>query len=128
MTLFETANQPLVLFCCILSGFLSGLIFDLGGLLCFLCKKNKIVQIICDLFSTLLCFFVAFCICYKLNFGQFRLYIPLIFFTFVYLERITLGKLVAKAYLKCYNVFEKTTQKILKVIQKNKKNGTTKEK
>lgn len=128
MTLFETANQPLVLFCCILFGFLSGLIFDLGGLLCFLCKKNKIVQIICDLFSTLLCFFVAFCICYKLNFGQFRLYIPLIFFTFVYLERITLGKLVAKAYLKCYNVFEKIMQKILKVIQKNKKNGTTKEK
>ena len=128
MTLFETANQPMIFFCCVLYGFLSGIIFDVSNLFCFLCKKNVIVQIFCDIISTLLCFAVVFFICYNQNFGQFRLYIPLVFFTFVYFERMSLGKLVAKGYARCYNIFEKLTKKVSKVLNKNKQNGTTKEK
>lgn len=128
MTLFETANQPLLLLYCILGGFLSGLFFDISGLLCFLCKKNKLIGIICDIISTFLCFCVAFTICYVLNFGQFRMFIPIIFWVFVYLERISIGKLVAKGYSKCYNGFVKISQRLTKVLYKNKKNGTKEKK
>ena len=127
MILYETANQGNILLYCLLFGILSGMFFDIGGLICFLCKNNKIVRFFCDLFSTILSFIVVFFICYKLNFGTFRLYIPLIFFAFVFLERITIGKLVAKGYEKCYNMFTKFSQRIVNLFNKNK-NGTTKEK
>ena len=126
MILFETANQFAVLFFCAVFGFCSGLFFDLGGILCFLSKNNKILRFFCDFFAVLLCFFVIFLICYKLNYGQFRLYIPLIFSAFCILERITLGKLVAKGYERCYTLFIKFSQRIIKVF--NKKDGKTKEK
>lgn len=128
MTFFETTNQALLLFLCVFAGFLSGLIFDINGLFCFLCKNNKIVGIICDIISTFLCFCVAFAICYIFNFGQFRMFIPVIFWIFVYLERISLGKLVAKGYSKCYNAFVKISQRLTKVLYKNKKNGTKEKK
>lgn len=127
MILFETANQFYIFLSCIFFGFLSGLFFDLAGLICFLCKNNKIIRFFCDFFAVLMCFFVVFLICYKLNYGQFRIYIPLVFGGFCYLQRITLGKLVAKGYLKCYTLFINFSQRIVKLFTKIK-NGKTKEK
>ena len=128
MTLFETLNQGTILLYCVIFGFLSGIIFDIAGILFFLCKNNKVVRFFSDLFATIICFCIVFLITYKLNFGIFRVYILAIFLLFAFLERITLGKLVAKTYTWCYNVFVKFSRKITKYISKEKINGRKKEK
>lgn len=129
MILYETSNQGLMLLSLIFYGFLSGIFFDVMGIISFLCNNNKIIRIIGDFIATCLCFIVAFLICQKLNFGEFRLYIPFVFFAFVGIERLTLGKLVAKTYNTCYNLLTKMSQAFSNHFRKkNNKNGTNNKK
>lgn len=124
MILYETLNQPTILLYLIIFGFLSGLFFDFANIISFLCNKNKVITNILLFFSTIFSFFTLFVLNSKINYGQFRFYIFAIFFLFLFIERITLGKCIAKTQTWCYNTFEKFI-KALK--QKNGKRKNKKE-
>ena len=123
MILFETLNEPKIFLYLIIFGFFSGFFFDICYLITFLCNKNKIVKGILQTFATICCFFILFLINLKLNYGVFRIYIFIVFFLSVFVERITLGKLIAKTQNWCYNVFRKFVN-----FTKEKLNGKRKEK
>ena len=122
MILYETLNQPTILLYLILFGFLSGLLFDLAHIISFLCNKNKIITNILLFFATVVSFFILYVINSKINYGQFRLYIYIVFFLFVFLERISLGKSIAKTQSWCYNTFEKVVRLIKKFDYGKRKN------
>lgn len=121
MILFETLNQPYILMWLTLSGFLSGIFYDISDILTFLCNNNKIVKNIFSAIATILSFFVLYIVNLLVNYGQFRIYVFVVFFLFLLLEQITLGKVIAKTKDWCYNIFKKIT----KVITKEK-NGKRK--
>ena len=123
MILFETLNQPTILLYLIVGGFLCGLLFDLTNFICFLCNNNKIVKNIFQFFATTLSAIILLLINTKQNFGQLRLYVFVFFILFLILERITLGKLIAKSMNVCYTFFRKVINKLLKVKlwKKNKR-------
>ena len=115
MILFETLNQPYVLLWLMVGGYLSGLFFDLNYLITFLCNNNKIVKNILDTLSTVASFVMLYFINLSTNYGQFRVYVIAMFVFSLLLERITLGKIIAKTKNACYNAFVKITKKITKV-------------
>lgn len=118
--LFETASQPLVFALLLLTGFLCGFLYDLAGYIVFLCKKNKIVQIVFDFVSSILIFAIFYLAVLNWDFGEFRLYHYFAFFSGLIFQRYTLGKFIAKLLDKCYNLFVKLTQKMVKGAQKLK--------
>lgn len=126
MILYETLNQPIILLYLIILGFLSGLFFDFAYIISFLCNKNKLITNILLFFSTLLSFFTLFMLNLKINYGQFRVFIFIVFFLFLFLERISLGKVIAKTQIWCYTTFTKVVNKI-KNIGKNGKRKNKKE-
>lgn len=65
--------------------------------------QNKIVLFVLDLLT---CLIFTICFVYlvnKLNWGEIRLYLIIAQLLGVFIERISLGKLFAKIYLKMYN-------------------------
>ena len=118
MILFETLNQPKILVCIIFCGFFCGLFFDVCNLIVFLCNNNKITKNIFQCISTILCFFVLFFVNSKINYGQMRLYILVFFVLSIFLERISVGKIIAKTYNWCYTQFEKVINTLTKVKNK----------
>ena len=115
MILFETLNQPNILLFLVIFGFLSGFLFDFAYIISFLCNNNKIVENIVQFFAIFFSFLILFFVNLKTNYGQFRVYIFVVFFLFLSIQRITVGKLIAKSKIWCYNTFKKITKTILKV-------------
>lgn len=122
--LYATLNQPYLLLIFLLIGFASGLVFDIGNFIKFLCANKKIPSIILDVFETSICLVILFFSNLKYNLGQIRLFPLLVFFIFFSLERLTLGKMVAKIYLSCYNLFDKFKKRMFKKnTNETNKNG-----
>lgn len=121
MILYETLSQPLFLLVLIAFGFLSGLIFDLINLIVFLTNNNKVVRVILDIIGGVGVFFVMLLVSNTFSYGEVRLFIPICFLSAFTLERISIGKIVAKTYLWCYTKF----RNFCKLIQKTreKQNG-----
>lgn len=117
--LFETLSQPKLLLIFVLTGFLCGFIFDLFNFLKFSSKNHKILSFIFDFISSISCFVIYFLINLKYNFGQFRVYTLLIFLIGFTIHRLSIGKILAKTFLWCYNAIVKLTQK-LKGLHKDK--------
>lgn len=126
MLLGETLMQPLIFLLLLLIGFLSGLFFDFGNYIVFLCNKNKVVRVVFDVLISLVCCFIFFLSILSLSYGELRFYHILGFLLGVFLERKTLGKIIAKVSKYCYNKITKTII-ILKGRQK-KNNDTSKSK
>ncbi len=126
--LFETLNQPKVFLALACAGFLAGFFFDASNYITWLFNKSKIVQTVTDFFATVMSFAVFFLTVLFLDYGKVRLYHITIFVLMFFLQRITLGKLIAKFLNWCYNQFTKSMQKLLKRLQKKKKNGKLKHK
>ena len=126
MILFETLNQPYIFVWLIFGGLLGGLFFDFCLLVSFLCNDNKIIKNILLFIATIFSFFILFLINTKLNYGQIRIYPFLVFFTSLFIERFSIGKLFAKINIWCYTNFKKFTNIITKVKLKNKTNGKNK--
>ena len=124
MLLYETLSQPLIFLITFFVGLGSGIIFDLRNYISFLCAKNKVIDIILDILSILIICGVLFFINLKINFGQFRFYVPLAFFTGLILERYTLGLFVAKICSWCYTKFRNLIAKIYERKSKEKKSIT----
>lgn len=120
--LFETLSHPQIFWYLALIGFLSGLFFDFSAYIVFLCKKNKVVKIVFDFFSTVAVFFIFYIAVSKIDYGSIRFYHLLAFLSFFTIQRITLGKIIAKLFDWCYNIFIRALQKISK-----RKSHTTKD-
>ena len=119
--LYETLNQPYLFLIFLLVGFFCGFIFDLGNLLKYLCNNKKIANTIIDFFQTSLMLIIVFFVNLKVNYGLFRLYPYIIVITFFCLQRLFIGKMVAKFYMLCYTSFIKNIQK--KHRDETNKNG-----
>ncbi len=108
----ETLNQPTLLVIFLLLGLVGGLIFDLGNFVKFLFLNKKIPCVILDFLETSACLGLLFLVNLKFNFGSIRFF-PLVCFLFSFVvERFTLGKLIAKIYLSCYNLLKKLNKRI----------------
>lgn len=108
--LYETLSQPQIVLFVVLFGFLSGIIFDLQKLF-----KKLIKNRFFDYFSSFFCVFLTILIYFfvnlKLNYGEFRFYILLMFFLSLAFERLFIGNLLENLLRKWYN---KLTEKMKK--------------
>ena len=112
MLLFETLSQPFSFLVIFSIGFASGFLFDFRMFLHFLLNKNKIVEVILDIVFSLLACFVFFISCINVNHGEFRFFLILAFCFGLFLQRISLGRLIAKISGKWYISFRKFISKI----------------
>ena len=120
--LYETLSQPKILIIFILVGIISGICFDVGNFVKFLFSNKKIFNHILDFIETILILFIVFISNLYFNYGCIRLYPILVFVISFWIERITIGKIVAKFYLKCYSLLIKLRNKIWR---KNDKTNQT---
>jgi hypothetical protein len=121
--LFETLLQPLVFFALAGLGFASGVFFDLGSYVVFLCKNNRLVRIGCDFVATMCAFCVFYFAILHLCYGQVRAYQIFTFILFLVIEQLTVGKLFAIFIDKCYNFFVRIFESLSKGLQKWKKHN-----
>lgn len=86
--LYPTSNQPLVLGALFLCGLFSGVIFDFFKILSTLTRNDKFAihffDFVATIFSCLLLFFTNL----WLNYGQFRIYVVVVYLLSFSLERI----------------------------------------
>ena len=120
MILFETLSQPYIILFVIMSGFLSGLFFDISYIISFLCNDNKIVRNILEFISVVCAFVVLFIVNQIFLYGQFRLYVVTFFVLSLALEQFTLGKLIAKTRNWCYDIFRKFSQRMIKLCKRKR--------
>ena len=112
MLLFETLSQPLIFVITLAIGFASGLLVDARNYIHFLCNKNKIVGLVLDIIVSFLCFFIMLICVLSFNFGQLRFYFVIAFVCGLLFERFSLGLIIAKIALWCYNQFVRILRKI----------------
>lgn len=119
--LYETLSQPKIFFLLLIFGFLSGFIFDSTKLLNYFFNNNKISNQILLFFSSFLSF-VIFTECNLwLNYGDIRFFSFLGFFLGLSIQRLSIGKLLAKFMDRCYNFIVKCFKKVLKYFYGRKK-------
>lgn len=122
--LYPTLNQPLTILAMFVVGLASGIIVDIGRLLASLIGWQKFSRHFFDflavIFSCALLLFVNL----KVNYGQFRLYIILIFSLSLILERFLSKILWTFIASKCYTSIENVKKKFFL----RKKSGRKKEK
>lgn len=104
--LYPTANQPLIIAVMLLTGFLSGIFFDLFRFLTYLSGGDKWSRNFFDFLSTIFSFAILFLANLWINYGQFRFYVVVIFFIGFFIERVISKILWTKLILKCYNTFK----------------------
>ncbi|MDD4815865.1 MAG: spore cortex biosynthesis protein YabQ [Clostridia bacterium] len=118
--LYETLLQPLILLQILGVGFLSGIVFDFNTFFYVLCDKNKIARLVLDIVSTLVVFVIFFLLILNISYGEIRFYQAIFFVLALWIERLTIGKLVAKAIFVCYNFCGKIMRKTYKKLSKRK--------
>lgn len=104
--LYPTLNQPLVLFVIFLAGFASGFLFDFSNLIKKSLKDLKAIGIFFDFIACILSFAILFFTNLQINFGQFRIYIVIIFVLACLLQRVfsnQIKQFVKKIFVKAKN-------------------------
>lgn len=120
--LYETLSQPTLSIIFLFLGLVGGLIFDIGNFIKFLLANKKISSILIDFFQTLTCLSMLFLVNLKINYGEIRFFPYLLFLISFTLERITIGKLIAKIYLRCYNLLTKLKYELWSKLKNGKNN------
>lgn len=110
--LYETLSQPLILLYVIVVGFLSGVVFDIATFLLTIFKQNKFLRHLLDFICTSVVCGIFFLLIFNLNYGEIRLWQVVCFVVSVVIERLSIGKLVAKGLLVCYTFFIKKLKKV----------------
>lgn len=118
--LFETSNQPQIFLLLVIAGFFCGFVYDMSTYIIFLCKKNKVVQIIFDFIASIAVFAIFYACVLFWDYGEMRFFHFFAFFSSLVFQRYTLGKFIAKLFDKCYNLFIKLFENIVKGAQKLK--------
>lgn len=125
MLLFETLSQPLVFLILFGIGFLCGFLFDLEKYVLFLVNKNKVIEIVLDVFLTFSTCFSLYLSVVRFYFGELRVFLIIAFSLGLFVQRISLGRLIAKSFEKCYIGFRKLVSKITNGKFKKKKEKST---
>ncbi len=116
--LYPTQNQPLLFLVLIIVGFLCGILFDLGNLICTLAGRDKYAHHITYFLATTLTLGILFIVNLFMNYGQFRAFVIIVFVLSLILERLISKFLWTKLVQKCYSIFNK--RKGAKIGQKEK--------
>ena len=105
--LFETLKQSYVFFGALYFGLISWIVKEIFNFLLKIFKNNKVFVFIFDfLFLTISS--ILFIICLNvINYGEFRLFILLIFCLGYFIERKSIGYLLDFLFRKIYNLFNK---------------------
>ncbi len=106
MLLYETLSQPLIFLIVLAIGFGCGFLFDARNLVCFLCNKNKVVGILLDVLIGLSLGAVLLLSVLAFNYGELRLYLILSFLFGIFLQRISVGRMIAKLSKRWYTFFK----------------------
>jgi len=115
--LYPTLNQPIILLVVFVSGLASGLIFDIFKIIVLLSGNDKITKHFFDFLATMFSFLLLFFVNLYFNFGQFRLYVIIVFLISFTLQRLFSKFLWTKLLSKWYSS-----------IARRKKRGRKKEK
>ena len=100
--LYPTVNQPIVIIAMFFTGLACGLIFEIFRFLTFLSGNDKISKIFFDFLAVIFSFALFFIVNLAVNYGQFRVYVILIFLIGFAVEEIILKILWKKLKKKCY--------------------------
>lgn len=114
--LYPTLNQPLVIVVMLGVGFLSGVLLDVGKILAWITGEQKLARHFFDFLAVILSAgLVIFCNL-RVNYGQFRIYVLLVFFVAFLIERFLSKILWTKLLERCYT-------NIVNIKHKLKKRG-----
>ncbi len=100
--LYPTVNQPIVIIAMFFTGLACGLIFEIFRFLTFLSGNDKISKNFFDFLAVIFLFALFFIVNLAVNYGQFRVYVILIFLIGFAVEEIILKILWTKIIEKCY--------------------------
>ena len=103
--LYETLNHPNLFIIFFIIGLLNGFIYDIGNFIKFLCNNKKVACFLIDFIQTTIALVITFYSNLVFHYGQIRIIIFVIICIAFYIERLTIGKIVAKFYFKCYLSF-----------------------
>ena len=115
--LYPTVNQPIIIVVIFLTGLLCGGIFDIFKLLTAICGNDKITKSFFDFLTILFSFFIFFFVNLKINYGQFRIYVIVLFIAGLTLERLIIKLIWCKLIKKWYSAFN---LKQKKMVEKSK--------
>ncbi len=110
--LYETLSQGYIFLCVLYFGLLGGILFEAKNLIINALSKNKVVCFVLDLV-----FMLVACLLFVVskniaNYGEFRIYLLISFILGIWLEHITIGFLVEKFFMFCYNWTTKISRRI----------------
>lgn len=126
--LFSTSGQFSIFIYILFCSFCCGFLFDISALLTIFCNKNKIAKNIFNFVSMSLTLFIFYRLNIVINYGEIRWFCILALLLGLVVQRITIGKIIAKFYNWWYIIFEKFKTKINKSLTKIKgKNERKKE-
>ena len=100
--LYPTVNQPIVILAMFFTGLACGIIFEIFRFLTFLSGNDKISKNFFDFLAVIFSFVLFFIVNLAVNYGQFRVYVILIFLIGFAVEEIILKILWTKLIEKCY--------------------------
>ena len=86
--LYPTLNQPLVMLVMFFVGFASGFLFDFAFLLKKSLKDLKATNIFFDFLACIFSFVIFFVTNLYINYGQFRIYVVVVFIIACLLQRV----------------------------------------
>ena len=86
--LYPTLNQPIVMLVMFFVGFASGFLFDFAFLLKKSLKDLKATNIFFDFLACIFSFVIFFVTNLSINYGQFRIYVVVIFIIACLLQRV----------------------------------------
>ncbi len=118
--MFLTLSQPRIIVICLGIGVFSGIIYDI---IFFFTEyfDNKIINFIKDIVYFILTAFLFTFISTLANLGNFRFYMALLVSLGAYLYIKTFHKIIAKIYIKVYNIINKLLIKVKNARRKEKK-------
>ncbi len=118
--MFLTLSQPRIIVICIGIGVFSGVIYDI---IYFFTEffNNKILKYLRNLIYFILTAFLFTLISVKADLGNFRFYMGLLVALGAYLYIKSFHKIIAKLYIKVYNIINKLLIKVKNARRKEKK-------
>ena len=124
MLLNETLSQPFIFIVFLLLGFGCGFFCDLKNYILFICNKNNIIDKLLDFFLSILNCSIFYIALILFNYGELRIYLILTFVLGIFLQRYTLGRIIAKLFKTCYNFMKKFFNRLNYGKQKKKEKIT----
>lgn len=86
--LYPTLNQPIVMLVIFFAGFTSGFLFDFALLLKKGLNNIKLVNVFFDFLACIFSFVIYFVTNLYINYGQFRIYVVILFIVACILQRV----------------------------------------